>query len=70
MQSKMQPSDAQVEVASHFIERTANAPESHCAGVEFEMDDHGAMYVYFTEDELTMYALFDRSGAMYGDWFV
>lgn len=66
----VQPSERQIEVASDFIKHSAEAPANHHCKVEFEMDDHGAMYVYLTEDELTMYALFDRSGKMYGDWIV
>lgn len=68
--SKIAPSDQQVAVADHFVKHSAEAPANHHCRVEFEMDDHGAMYVYLTEDEMTMYALFDRSGAMYGDWIV
>jgi len=34
------------------------------------MDESGAMYVYLTEDEMTMFALFGRDGKMYGDWIV
>lgn len=66
----IEPTKAQIEVCEHFIKHTADAPKSHQAKVEFEMDDHGAMYVYLTEDTMTQYALFDRSGKMYGDWIV
>ena len=67
--SKIAPSDQQVEVADYFVKHSAEAPSNHHCKVEFEMDDHGAMYVLLTEDSVTQTALFDRSGSMYGDWF-
>lgn len=64
------PSDAQVEVANHFVKWSADAPEEHHAQVIFGMEDDGFMCVTTIEDEMRMSAFFDRSGAMQGDWIV
>jgi len=67
---KIMPSDAQVETFGEFIKMSADAPANHQCKVQAEMDESGAMYVYLTEDEMTMFALFGRDGKMYGDWIV